>query len=109
MDTFKVAGLSKLDGKVKVRFANEMDRIKILIKKGHANIELMELPTPMEKPAVVKHLMTVSKLMENSEYRQAIEDANEKYNGVKITKIKADAPSMDKLTQRAKAKVETTV
>ena len=49
---FKVAGVSTLKGEVKVRFANDMTRVKVLAKNGHTDIELMELPEAMAKPAV---------------------------------------------------------
>jgi hypothetical protein len=47
--TFKIVGKSNLDGKVKVRFANDMTRVKQLIKSGHTDVELFELPTAMTK------------------------------------------------------------
>jgi hypothetical protein len=47
--TFKIVGKSNLDGKVKVRFANDMTRVKQLIASGHTDVELFELPTAMTK------------------------------------------------------------
>ena len=41
---FKVAGISSIKGEVKVRFANDMTRVKVLAKNGHTEIELLELP-----------------------------------------------------------------
>ena len=41
---FKIAGVSKLAGSFKVRFANDMTRVKVLAKTGHTEIELIELP-----------------------------------------------------------------
>jgi hypothetical protein len=49
--TFKVIGRSTLNGKVKVRFANDMTRVKVLIKNGHTDVELRELPEAMTKEA----------------------------------------------------------
>jgi hypothetical protein len=50
--TFKVIGVSTLAGKTKVRFANDLaTRIKNLVKNGHTNIELFELPEAMTKDA----------------------------------------------------------
>ena len=40
---FKVAGISKLNGEYKVRFANDIMRIKVLAKSGHEDIRLAEL------------------------------------------------------------------
>lgn len=47
--TFKVIGKSNLNGKVKVRFANDMTRVKVLVKNGHTDVELYELPKAMTK------------------------------------------------------------
>ncbi len=48
--TFKVIGVSTLAGKTKVRFANDLaTRIKNLVKNGHTNVELFELPEAMTK------------------------------------------------------------
>ena len=47
--TFKVIGTSNLNGKVKVRFANDMTRVKVLIKSGHSDVNLHELPQAMTK------------------------------------------------------------
>lgn len=46
---FTVAGVSKLDGEYKVRFANDVLRIKVLAKHGHEDIRLIELESPMSK------------------------------------------------------------
>jgi len=46
---FTVAGISKLNGNYKVRFANDIMRIKVLAKSGHEDIRLAELDRPMTK------------------------------------------------------------
>ncbi len=49
---FTVIGVSTLAGKTKVRFANDLaTRIKNLVKNGHTNVELFELPEAMTKEA----------------------------------------------------------
>jgi hypothetical protein len=53
---FCVAGVSTLEGKTKLRFANDTMRIKILAKNGHTGVELMELPTEMTKGEIVQFL-----------------------------------------------------
>ena len=40
---FTVAGISKLNGEYKVRFANDIMRIKVLAKHGHEDIRLADL------------------------------------------------------------------
>ena len=56
---FAVAGVSTLDGDTKIRFANDMMRIKILAKNGHTGIDLVELPTEMTKSEIVQHLKSI--------------------------------------------------
>lgn len=56
--TFEVAGTSTLNGKTKVRFANDyVGRFKILAKNGHDNIELIELGEKMSKADICKMLI----------------------------------------------------
>jgi hypothetical protein len=56
---FAVAGVSTLEGKTKLRFANDTMRIKILAKNGHTNVELVELPVEMTKGEAVQYLKSI--------------------------------------------------
>jgi ribosome maturation protein Sdo1 len=56
---FAVAGVSTLNGKTKIRFANDVMRIKILAKNGHTNVELVELPREMTKAEIAQHLSEI--------------------------------------------------
>jgi hypothetical protein len=86
---FKVVGVSTLDSITKVRFANDfVSRVKMLIKAGHTDIELMELPEAMSKADAVTYLKA-TELMQNPKFAEAITLADEKYNlnyAVKLTK-----------------------
>jgi hypothetical protein len=86
---FKVTGVSTQGGLTKVRFANDfVSRVKMLIKAGHTDIELMELPEAMSKADAVTYLKT-TELMQNPKFAEAITLADEKYNlnyAVKLTK-----------------------
>jgi hypothetical protein len=54
---FTVAGVSTLNGKVKLRFANDIAlRVKVLARNGHDNIRLVELATAMDKADAAKAL-----------------------------------------------------
>jgi hypothetical protein len=54
---FTVAGTATHNGTTKVRFANDLvARIKILVKAGATDINLMELPQPMTKLQALKYL-----------------------------------------------------
>lgn len=100
---FKVGGVSKHEGEYKVRFANDMTRIKLL-SKNDTDVQLLELPSEMTKPALVKHLMT-TELYANPEYRAAIDAADAKYSPApKVVKVKAEKPA-----KVAKVKAEKTV
>lgn len=85
---FKVAGVSRFNGAVKVRFANDLTRVKMLTKAGNTDIELMELPEAMDKPAVVTFLKT-TELYLNSEYKDAIDAADARYNEAETVKVVA--------------------
>lgn len=56
---YSVAGVSTLNGKTKIRFANDTMRIKILAKNGHTDVELVELPSEMTKAEIAQHLKTI--------------------------------------------------
>ena len=107
---FKVAGVSTLKGEVKVRFANDMTRVKVLAKNGHTDIELLELPNAMDKPAVVTFLKTTD-LYQNPAFQAAIDAADAKYNGtdvVKVSKSKKTQPSIEAIKARVtEAQAET--
>lgn len=53
---FAVAGVSTLAGKTKIRFANDMMRIKILAKNGHTDVDLIDLPREMTKAEIAQYM-----------------------------------------------------
>lgn len=101
--SFKVAGVSTVKGNYKVRFANDMSRVKVLVKTGHTDIELIELPQAMSKSEAVAFLKT-STLMAKAVYRQAIEAGDAKYNAeakpARTVKVKAAKPSLTAIKAR---------
>jgi len=99
--TFKVAGVSAVKGNYKVRFANDMSRVKVLIKTDHTDIELVELPAPMSKGEAVSYLKTTD-LVNKPVYLQAIEAADAKYNSVETVKVSSSKPSLDQIKARGK-------
>lgn len=54
---FTVAGFSTKDNKIKARFATDMTRIKTLVKTGHTDIQLYDLPKPATKIEALKFLV----------------------------------------------------
>ena len=58
---FTVAGLSRQNGTLKLRFANDfVTRVKVLQRNGHKDIHLVELPQAMTKDAAVAYLTTLT-------------------------------------------------
>ena len=95
---FKVTGVSTLNGKTKVRFANDLTRVKMLVKHGHTDINLIELPTALSKADCVKHLKTTDLY---AKFGAAIDASDEKYNG--SATVKVSKPSLESLKARAEA------
>lgn len=87
---YKVAGVS-LHTKTqdyKVRFFNDLIfGIKKRQREGDTDIEMLELPQPMTKYEIIKHLKTTN-LYNDPRYTDCIDEADEKYNGVPKFKIK---------------------
>ena len=55
--TYKVAGVSLLNGKYKVRYANNKSRAKVLAKNGHTNVELVVLKEALPKEDIIDQLL----------------------------------------------------
>jgi hypothetical protein len=56
---FTVAGISKLNGEYKVRFANDIMRIKVLAKSGHEDIRLADLEGSYSKMEAAKMILSL--------------------------------------------------
>lgn len=98
---FKVAGVSLRDGQMKVRWASDMTRVKVLVKTGHTDINLVDLPEAMDKGQAVTFLKTTD-LYSKPEYREAIDAADAKYNGVGAEPKEAKTVKDAKPTKAAK-------
>jgi hypothetical protein len=68
---FAVAGVSTLEGKTKIRFANDAMRVKILAKNGHTDVDLIELPTEMTKGEIAQYMIE----QDFAKGRKAVADA----------------------------------
>lgn len=97
---FTVVGTSKLDGEYKVRFANDIMRIKVLAKHGHEDINLVELDEPMDKMAAAQFLSTLEEFQGPNE-AAAIADYIER-NTPKTPKVKAEKPAKEPKAKKAK-------
>jgi uncharacterized protein YwgA len=56
---FTVAGISKLNGDYKVRFANDIMRIKVLAKHGHEDIRLADLEKAVTKLEAARMILAM--------------------------------------------------
>lgn len=62
---FSIAGISTLNNETKLRFANEVSRIKVLVKNGHTDIKLINLPESMSKLECVRYLCSDESFQDN--------------------------------------------
>jgi hypothetical protein len=92
--TFAVAGISTLAGKTKVRFANDAARIKILIKNGHTDVELIDLPREMTKAEIAAYMIEQDFAAGRSTVVAAVKDLAKK------NRVKA-VPAVSKATTTA--------
>lgn len=113
MSTYKVAGVSRLKGEFKVRFANDMTRVKVLAKNGHSDIDMIELKEPMTKEDAIAFLIGIDFDNGNAEVRAALESAVETRavksktdKPAKAPKVKAEKtkPTLESIAAKAPAK-----
>lgn len=108
---FTVAGTAtNADGTTKARFANDLvARIKILHKAGCSNIHLIELPHAMNKLDALKYLTEQGITEGDAGYAVANKLAEKSKVAKKgEVKVKAEAPSLDKIRARKPATKDVT-
>ena len=101
---FNVAGISKLNGDYKVRFANDLMRIKVLAKSGHEDIRLADLEKAVSKMEAAKALLTLedfSDAIAQATITEYIEANTPKAPKAKAAPVKAPAKAQSK-TKAAK-------
>ena len=81
--TFAVAGVSTHKDGTKIRFANDAARVKILIKNGHTDINLIDLPSEMTKAEIAQYLFETGFGAGDAAVEAAIQDLAKK-NKVKL-------------------------
>jgi hypothetical protein len=67
MKTVTFAGISRLDGVLKFRTANDTKRIEQLIKLGDKEVDIRPLPSAMTKSQAAKHLLATNAFPKGSE------------------------------------------
>jgi len=100
--TFKVFGVSKLGGEYKVRFANDIMRIKVLAKHGHEDIRLAEVDEALTKYEGIKAIQTMEDFQDAAAQSAIAEYLEEKAP-------KASKPAAKGVMKPAKAKAPAKV
>ena len=105
--TFSVAGISNLNGNYKVRFANDLMRIKVLAKSGHEDIRLADLEKSVSKLEAAQILLTLEDFADAVAQATITEYIAENTPKTpKTAPVKAPAKAKaTKTTTKAKAKV----
>lgn len=96
--SFTHAGVSRLNGEFKVRFANDALRVKVLAKNGHKDIDIIELKHSMSKEEAIAYLLEIDFAtrdgVTNAEVQAAILAEVDK---------RSDKPQAEKKPAKAKA------
>lgn len=101
---YTVAGVSKLGGEYKVRFANDVMRIKVLAKHGHEDITLVELPRAMSKLEAARFIQSVDE-MSGVAAQAAIADYLDRKGNKPAKAAVTKAPAKTKAAPKAAKKV----
>jgi hypothetical protein len=72
MNFFKVAGVARRGLTLSVRYANTLDRVRVLERSGFKDIGLIELPSPMSKIEAIQYLQHNNFACGNDEITQAL-------------------------------------
>jgi len=73
---FTLVGVSENKGKVKVRYANNMNRVRTLEKNGHTNIFFLELSNPEIKEDCIDKLLDAA-LPNEAAHEAVLKEARE--------------------------------
>jgi hypothetical protein len=58
MKQFTYAGVSRLNGELKLRFTTSEGRFLHLVKVGHTEVEMIKLTKPLDKDSAIKELLS---------------------------------------------------
>jgi hypothetical protein len=100
---FTVAGISKLNGSYKVRFANDLMRIKVLAKSGHEDIRLAELDKAMSKLDAANAIRTMDDFSDTTAQATIAEYIEDNAPKAKTAPAKAPAKAQSKTKATPKA------
>jgi hypothetical protein len=111
---FSVAGISNLNGTYKVRFANDLMRIKVLAKSGHEDIRLADLEGSFSKIEAARKLLAMDDFADavaQSTITEYIEDNTPKAKTApaKAPAKTAKAPSVTKTAKAPTADMDENI
>ena len=111
--TFKVAGITTHNGNTKVRFTDDMvRRIKQFTKGGASRIDLVELPTEMDKIEALNYLAAHVDFQSPGDQATISDSLADKTKEASKGTVKVKAsktnPSIDAIKSRAKKNVTAT-
>jgi hypothetical protein len=106
---YTFAGTSVLNGDVKVRFANSDARAKQLVKLGDSSINIVELPSAMDKVSAVAYLLTLPAFADVQDALRAEVAPRAKAKPARTVKVRVSKVKAVKAKARVvKAPVEVT-
>lgn len=106
---YTFAGTSVLKGDVKVRFANSAARAKQLAKLGDTAINIVELPSAMDKASAVAHLLSLPAFADVQDALKAEVAPRAKVKPARTVKVRVSKVKAVKAKTRVvKAPVEVT-
>jgi hypothetical protein len=105
---FTVAGISKLNGEYKVRFANDSMRVKVLAKHDHTDIRLVELDRPMTKLEAAASIATMDEFSDATAQATISEYIADNSPKAKVSKPAAKGVMKPAKAVKAPAKVAVT-
>ena len=106
---YTFAGTSVLKGDVKVRFANSAARAKQLAKLGDNAINIVELPSAMDKAGAVAHLLTLPTFADVQDALKAEVAPKAKAKPARTVKMRVSKVKVKSVKAKAvKAPVEVT-
>lgn len=100
--TFTHAGVSRLNGEMKVRYANDALRVKVLAKNGHKDIDIVELKHAMSKEDAIAYLVSIDFATQNGVTNADVQAALEAEVGKRSEKPTAPKEAKPKAAPKAK-------
>jgi hypothetical protein len=103
--SYTFAGTSVLKGVLKVRFANSEARAKQLAKLGDTDVNIVPLPSTMDKAGAVAYLLGLAGFADTDAVREALQTEV----AVKTRPVKAAKPAKKKVSKTVTVKARPTM